>query len=245
MSVAIAILLAVAAQADRFEAVAPGDRVEVTLIHGSEMTGRVTHVSPDRSSILLDVSEMLPDVEGVMRLRSERVTSVRVLSPMTPQRREALGRRRAEARDRLEQSDLQRRERQARERERLRQRHAVLDEAIAERDRLEQQRRQQELERRRLARRLYEAYPEYAGWGERAYARIDDRFRSGGYPPSPEQARFHQDYSLWEAGRIQYLQEFGRPPRPLVTYCAAPVFVIRRPVPIPLAWRNNRWTVVR
>jgi hypothetical protein len=226
---------ALLAQAEGWSQAAPGRRVEIRFLHGQALTGTVLSRARDDRSLVLDLSDSYAAVAGSLKVVRERVGSVRIL--------EAQERRPVEqVQAAVERDEQERRARQAAEREAQDRRLALLAQAGREQQRLELELQRADLLRRSRARRIYERFPEYGGWGERAYQEIGERTAQGRYPPSVEELEFYENYALWEEGRDLYIREFNRaPPYPPVIHVGGPwdgvVFVRLVPWPLTLLTR--------
>jgi hypothetical protein len=176
-----------------------------------------------------------------MKVRRADAASVRRLPPVTAEARRAADDDRARSQELLADADERRRAREAAYREEERkvdQERDRLEAERAEREAAERAREAAELERRVRARETYELFPEFAGWGERAYREIDARLAAGGLPPTRPELDFHRLYDPWLLGRDLYAQSNQRP----VYFDPCVGFV--RPVPWRMEFRYNQWTIV-
>jgi hypothetical protein len=227
-------------QTDPFEGLQPGERVEITLRSGHTISGSVARLNGTGAA--LDVSESFPDVVGTMKVRRADAMTVRRLAPMSAEARAAAETARERSRESLEEENRRRRAREADFREeerRIDEERSRLEAERAEVEARERAREAAELDRRVRAREIYDLFPEFAGWGERAYREIDARLNAGGLPPTRPELDFHRNYELWTLGRDLYARSDVRP-----RYFLDPCVGFVRPVPWRMEFRYNQWTIV-
>lgn len=215
----ILVICALAMQADPFEGLERGGRVQIRLITGYTLRGTVTQVSPSGRCLRLDVSEEYPDVKGTMRVLRKRVASVRLLGALSEQERRVVAEAKREARRELAEADARRREAEQEAARRRAEAHAAAKREAGLQEKVD-------LERRVRARELYESFPETAGWGEGAFRDIEDRIRTKGLPPTRPELEFYRGYDLWKVGRDLVADAIGPPPPPLICPVTATIVII-------------------
>ena len=97
-------------QADPFDGLKEGDRIEVTFATGRQMTGWITKIGEDHKSLRLDVSHDFPELQGTMKVEAFKVKAVKKLAQIDPEEHK---RRVEEAERRLEEGEGQRTGREA------------------------------------------------------------------------------------------------------------------------------------